>query len=66
MVHKMQGIETLMMRANTTATHTRDFADSVRDISGRMASVIGRFHVGEASNDEGAVPLEAKLATQQT
>ena len=47
MVSKMQGIEKLMMSANVAATHTRDFADSVRDISGRMASVVGRFQIGE-------------------
>ena len=47
MVSKMQDIETLMISANVAATHTRDFADSVRDISGRMASVIGRFQIGE-------------------
>jgi len=35
------------MSANVAATHTRDFADSVRDISGRMASVVGRFQIGE-------------------
>jgi len=62
MVSKMQDIEELMMSANVAATHTRDFADSVRNISGRMASVIARFQIGEDSivvvGGEGDIALQ--------
>jgi methyl-accepting chemotaxis protein len=43
---QMKSIEDLMDRVNAAAVGTREFADSMRDVSRRMATVVSRFRIG--------------------
>ncbi len=60
-VAQVDTIEQLMSNANTAADHTRDFADTIRDFSGRMARIVSRFRINEneqkLASDHGSVAL---------
>ena len=47
-VAQVDSIDALMVKANATAANTRDFADTIRNMSSRMADIVNRFRIGDA------------------
>jgi len=47
-VARVDSIDALLVKANATAADTRDFADTIRNMSSRMADIVNRFRIGEA------------------
>lgn len=47
-VTRVDTIETLMSQANQAADHTRNFADTIRDLSGDMSRIVRRFRINES------------------
>ncbi|MBS1161322.1 MAG: histidine kinase [Proteobacteria bacterium] len=45
-VDQVSTIQALMGNANSAASHTRNLADAIRHISGRMGTIVDRFTVG--------------------
>ena len=45
-VVQVNSVDAVISRANVAAEHTKDFADRIRDLSGRMSGIIARFSIG--------------------